>query len=865
MRNTRERAGPRRHALEFCAGTAALLLASSPAWAEEPAKANDQSGVVQIAQDQPADKGSPATKPPAAKGTGIEEVYVSAARKTEERAIDTPVALSAMGEEQIARYNTVNMVQLQSQLPGVKIYQAGGGGQGGNIAIRGIGNLAVDYGAEQPVAFVMDGFSFTRGHIVDVGLFDLADIEVLKGPQTQYFGKNSPAGVIAVTSKSPGDEFEGFAKLSYEFRSEDPTLEFGVSVPVNDKFKIRVAGRGEFMQGGYVRNIGEPVIPNPAVLASQGGPSPGRSYDQWPKQKQYVGRVTMVFTPTDNFDATLKVFGSYTHQDDIAPVTLYACADGPGAHPYLNAFFALIPDTNAVCPGKLTFTNNSVMPPIAVQEADKAFNGNMPKGYFNWNSNFLTTLQMNWRIGDITLTSVTGYWNADQKEYTNYDYSSYATVQSLQGEKSHSFTEEFRVKSNFDFPVNFMIGAFYETTKRQLDAPVEIFPLGPAPSVIPSGIAAAGSPYLVPIPSAYAGTYLTYHQHWDNSIESWSIFGSATWQILSNLQLEGAVRYTEDHRETTGDQLFNRMDYVLGPGVVFAPTGTVVHPYTDFRNTSPSVTVSWHPMDDMMIYAAYKTGFQSAGVSNPGTFGAFLNNDSSQELINSTLTFKGSTVHGFEGGIKGNFFDRLTADISVFDYKYKNLQVVAYDSSTVSFITQNAANAEAQGFEANATLQVTDALQVRTSIQYSHLQFGTFLGASCYPGQTDLEGCVGGSQDLSGQRYGGPPWTISGGFTYDTPIADKWNVALSGDVVWFDHGFAVNAQPGTAVPGYALLSVSARVYQPDGPWDFSVSCTNCTNKLYLNTIGNKNLAQNGDLVGYLGMPRLVTLQATYRW
>jgi hypothetical protein len=83
--------------------------------------------------------------------------------------------------------------------------------------------------------------------------------------------------------------------------------------------------------------------------------------------------------------------------------------------------------------------------------------------------------------------------------------------------------------------------------------------------------------------------------------------------------------------------------------------------------------------------------------------------------------------------------------------------------------------------------------------------------------------------------------------------------------VWFDHGFPVNAQPGTAVPGYTLLSVSARVYQPDGPWDFSVSCTNCTNKLYLNTIGNKNLAQNGDLVGYLGMPRLVTLQATYRW
>jgi iron complex outermembrane receptor protein len=824
-----------------------------------PAVAQDQSPPAQQPTQQPAQQPAPANK-----GSSIETVMVSAARKTEERAIDTPVALTAMNDVQIQRYNTTSLVQLQTQMPGVKIYAAGGGGQGGNLSIRGIGQLAVDYGAEQPVAFVMDGFSFTRGHIVDVGLFDLADIEVLKGPQTQYFGKNSPSGVIAVTSKSPGDEFEGFVKTSYEFRSEDPTLEFGVSVPVNDKFKIRVAGKGEFMQGGYIKNIGEPVVPNPPELASQGGPSPGPSYKEWPKQKQYIGRVTMVFTPTDNFDATLKVFGSYTHQDDIPPVTLYTCADGVGSHPYLNYLFGLIPDPNATCTGKRSFTNNSVMPPMAVQLADKDFNGGTPKGYFNWNSNFLTTLQMNWKIGDITITSVTGFWKANQKEYTNYDYSSFATVQSLQGEKSHSFNQELRVKSSYDGPVNFMLGGFYEKTARQLDAPVEIFPLGPAPSVIPPGIVAAGSPYLVPVPAAYVGTYLTYHQHWDNHIESWSVFGDMTWDILSNLQLDAAVRYTEDNRHSTGDQLFNRMDYVFGPGAVFAPTGTIVNPTTSFHNTSPSVTLSWHPQDDMLVYVAYKTGFQSAGVSNPGTFGAFINNGTSQQRVNDTLTFKGSTVKGFEGGIKGNFFGILTADADIFDYKYSNLQVVAYDSSTVSFITQNAAGARAKGFEANVTAQVTDALQVHTAIEYSHLQFGTFSTASCYPGQTALEGC-NGTQDLSGTRYGGGPWTVSGGFVYDTPVNDAWNLAFTGDVIWYDKGFNVNNQPGTAVPAYALLNFSARVYQAGGPWDFSLSCTNCANQFYINNVGNKNLAKNGDLVGYLGRPRLITLQATYRW
>jgi outer membrane receptor protein involved in Fe transport len=306
------------------------------------------------------------------------------------------------------------------------------------------------------------------------------------------------------------------------------------------------------------------------------------------------------------------------------------------------------------------------------------------------------------------------------------------------------------------------------------------------------------------------------------------------------------------------------MDYVFGPGAVFAPTGTIVHPDTSFHNTSPSATLSWHPVEDMLVYAAYKTGFQSAGVSNPGTFGAFINNDTSQARVNSTLTFKGSTVKGFEGGVKGTFFDMLTADASIFDYKYSNLQVVAYDSSTVSFITQNAAGARAKGFEANMTLQATDALQFRTAIQYSHLQFGTFSTASCYPGQTLAQGC-NGTQDLSGHRYGGGPWTVSGGFTYDTPVSNDWNFALSGDAIWYQKGFTVNNQPGTSVPAYALINLSARVYQSDGPWDFSLSCTNCANQFYINNVGNKNLAKNGDLVGYLGRPRLITLSATYRW
>ena len=144
----------------------------------------------------------------------VEEVIVSA-RKREERAIDTPVAVSVMTEEDIDRYNTRNLTDLGARIPGVEVIHGAGGGAGGNITIRGIGKPpgTSDYGIDAPVSVVIDGMPFSRNHMIMTGFFDSEALEVLKGPQALYFGKNSPAGVIAIRSKSPtvGGEMEGFA------------------------------------------------------------------------------------------------------------------------------------------------------------------------------------------------------------------------------------------------------------------------------------------------------------------------------------------------------------------------------------------------------------------------------------------------------------------------------------------------------------------------------------------------------------------------------------------------------------------------------------------------------------------------------
>ncbi|MBI1179799.1 MAG: TonB-dependent receptor plug domain-containing protein [Alphaproteobacteria bacterium] len=851
--------GRRTSAGRHLAGVAAVALLAG---ASLPAAAQDAAAPDKPASSQPAASGN----------SGSMETIMVSARKTEERAIDTPVALAAMSEAQIQRYNTTDLTQLSSQLPGVVINKSSGGGAGGNMTIRGIGNIATDYGAEQPVALVIDGFSFTRGHIIDVGFFDVESIQVLKGPQTLFFGKNSPAGVISVKSVSPGDYFEGYVRASYEFRSEDPTLEFGVSVPVNDKFKFRVAGRGEFMQGGYIKNTAADVNRNISPFETDAlYPSNPNQYKKYPHTKQFVGRFTGVFTPNDNFDATLKVFGADTRDNDAGNAGLYACADGVGGHPYLSTgFFGLVADPTQTCTGKIQWKRNSALPPQAIIDANPTLDSN-DTHYFNHNRNLLTTLEMNWKIGDVTLTSVSGYWDYKQREFTQYDYTSYGVVNSKQGESGHSFTQELRLRTDYDTPVNFMIGGFYEKSYRTLTAPVQIFPLGPAPD----------STYY---PDYYNGSFLTYDQYWQNWIESWSIFAEMRWNITDTLELSGGVRYTEDDRHSTGTQLFNRLDDFFAqlgypPSAnPFAHTGTQYHLNRSFHNTSPQVTLSWKPTTDLMIYAAYKTGFQAAGISNPGTIGNF----GPEVNVNDTLTFDGSTVKGFEIGVKGSFLNgRLTGDADVYRYRYNSLQVAVFDPITTNFTVQNAAAAINKGIEANLYFQATDALQLRLAAQYNHLQFANFHDAQCYAGQNDPSAATyradlaplchlsdsgaGYVQDMSGETYGGPPLQVNAGFTYDTPISDQWNLVVSGDVIHFNKGRETLREPGTAIPARTLINASVRLRQDNGPWEVALICTNCGNDHYVYSIQDKPLGKTGDLDAYLGTPRLITLQTTYRW
>ena len=807
--------------------------------------------------------------------TTIEEVTVTA-RKKEERLIDTPVAAAVLNNETISRYNTNDLIQIQTITTGVQIARTGGGTPGSAIYIRGIGVFGPDYASESPVSVVIDGIPITRGHIVDAGFFDQSNIQILKGPQSLFYGKNSPAGVIAINSNSPGDKLEGYLRASYGFNTQDPQVEGAVSIPITDTLSVRLALRAEDMQGGYVYNQSKPLAINPLgnpaspqfdpmhtdpFLTPANSSLEGPNYDKYPKTKELVERLTAVWKPISQFDATFKLLGSYYHNDSSTGNEGFPhCANG--AHPfYTGALGGLWEDTNATCPS--TNSNDATVPTPVLQH----FVGAPSDGrYYTLTQQVLGSLQLNYRFPYVTLTSVTGYYHLKADEFGNYDSTVFAETPDYQSERTSLYTQEVRAATTFNFPVNFTIGGFYEHERRFLYNTNRIFLLGP----LPAGLTGQTN---------YAGVSNSMIDQDNNGAEDFSFFGSFNWKILPNLELAGGGRWTDAHKKSSIYQPMQALDQLFGPYVVaqmfssLTPAGTTYNIETRYQNFSPEVTLSWHVMPNIMVYGAYKTGFLAGGIANPGVVTNYLvftngvlDPAATQAKVQSNLTFRPEKVKGEEIGVKGTLFDgRLSGDLTLFHYTYYQLQVATFHADTTTFSIGNAGSAIDQGVEANLSFAVNHDLSVRGSVTYVPLRYSSFPGSQCYAGQTPATGCVNGFQNLSHQPFGGPPLSINLGGTWVKEITPVYSLALNADVEIYDKTPLVNNAPNTSTPAHTIANMSARFFPTDGPWAVSVIGTNINNDQTLGISGAKPLGLPQDLWGVIPQGREIRLQVDYKF
>lgn len=771
-----------------------------------------------------------ASPQPAAQDANVLDDIVVSARRREERLQDVPVAATVVGQAQVKQYNLTSVANIRIVAPEITL-DRGFTGSATSISLRGVSSSAIDGGVEQSVLLDFDGMAISRGRILNDALFDVDSLTVLKGPQAVFFGKNSPGGVVSVRSINPGSSFEGYARVGYEFTADNLQFETAAGGPINDRLGLRLALISSQSEG-YIHNNDQTGVVDVVRSAASGStfvpPSPSRLG----AERKLAVRGTVVYDNGEGFSANLKLlYSRYRGQGLQSFSEVMGCPAGRTQPQTVGGVL----DPNGDCKLNDRSSQGWLSPEIIANwpQVNRHDNGKP----YSRNNSFMPTLTLQHVSDTFTLTSVTGYYDYDYISQGNADATSYSYFWSYSNEKNKSFYQEVRATSSLEGPLNFAFGGHYENNHRDLFVGAAS---GPAPR------------------DPATGKYHSNDNQQGNRSDAWSVFGQMVYNITPKLELAGGARYTKQNNEL--DSFNSYVNPVIAASQL--PVGKHVVGEKSQDNVSPEVTLTWRPSRALTVYGAYKTGFLAGGYSNPGTLSAIT-------TIN-TLSFDEETVKGGEVGIKSSLLDgRLTANVTGYRYEYEGLpltSLIALNATTLTYVTQNAANTIAQGVEFETAYRGPDGWTLRATASYNDAHFDRFDRAQCYTGQTLAQGCLadpangGRYQDLSGRSvYRAPEWIATAGFIKTFKVSDKFDATVNADLRYSSSYFTgLNLNPLSRQSGYVLLNAGVRLDSHDG-WSASIIGRNLTNERY-GTLGIDKPGGVGEVFTVAGEPRAVVLQ-----
>lgn len=778
---------------------------------------------------------------------GLEDIVVTA-RKREEGVQDVPVSVTALSEQLIERQDLTSIEKVAARIPNLSVGRASNG-SGAQLTMRGIGSSSTSIGIEQSVAVVVDGVYYGQGRIINEGFFDLARVEILKGPQALFFGKNATAGVISLTTADPTRTPMVKGRISYEFKSQQAQLEAIGSTPLTDALGIRIAVRGSKMWGGYYDN-GAPTrtyyTTADYVTATAHTALPAA--DEQPGEKELLGRMTLKWDGGEGVTNTLKISGDYNKTNNSSwNYVMYECANGVSS---LNGSIA--------CGNNFKSYQNNFPADVATNFPYAGKNGALYNRYKSWQA----TNTLNYELNDLTFTNVTNYnWNNNRWacacDFQSSDVATYATENSTW----HAFSNEFRVLTNYDGPINLMAGVLYQKTKRKFDQFVTF-----AAVPMTGGIVAGPDN-----PAAGIYQYIASTKKSVTDGETIAGFGQVTWKVVPTVELAAGVRYTHETKNSYFTQPYVNAAF---QGLFVEGRRTVAD--QTFSNWSPELSLTWTPVDGILVYGAYKTAYKSGGFSNGGIDSALSPSPADD------LTFDPERARGFEGGIKTTLLDRqLRLNFGVYSYAYKDLQVDFFNSPIFAFQTLTA-DARTKGVELEFEYapRAVSGLNVHGSLNYTHARYTSFPLAPCYAGQTPAQGCslafdtsvnAYTRQNLNGKPLSvAPDWTGTFGVSYDMSVGNGLTFGVNADVRYSDSylvsGFG---NPYSHQNSYATLDAGIRLGADDGQWQVALIGKNLTNRQYISggvdgpSTGSgtgTNAGVHADQLGFGALPRTVMVQ-----
>ena len=738
-------------------------------------------------------------------------IIIVTARAQAESLQEVPVNITSLAGETLDTFQVNEIADVVGRVPGLNV-QVGGSGAGAQISLRGLGSSNISSAFDSAVGLDFDGVLVSTQRLLQTGFFDVQQIDVLKGPQSLYFGKSASAGVLSLKSANPTSTWEIAGKGSYEFEEDGYTIGGYISGPISDTLGIRIAAQ--------YQDLDKYVQLEPQVAAR----------DKNKGITNFIGRLTLNWEPSDNFTANFKL--NYNKQDsetilghsdlDCGPDGLVSPTRLLGAVAFQSSHSCNIQDGR--------YPDSDGDPRLNRVFAGTTGDGRDLSQPYNETKIIFARLAMDLNLTDtLKLSTVSGYVELFNEYNGNFNYTGNcpaANFNAVTGctaglvggfvapfrNELKQFTQEARLISDFGGAFNFMVGAFWEDRN---------IPYGTSQNAFVAAFLG---------PTTNGETFDWYAER-DSKASAFSVFGSATLDITDQLELSGGLRWTDEKKSTT--VRFPFVHDIITFGFGFLPSGFFAGPvrFSD-TNLSPELSLKYKVADDVNIYAAYKTGFKSGGVDNNALpSGPLRDLNSSDPAVRATiedgLRFESETSKGGEIGLRSQFADRsVTVNATAFYYTFKDLQVQEFSLALFNFETYNASKVITKGLDIDwAWRTPVKGLRLSGSASYTDTKYAENIV------RPNLSVAL-----VNGRSVARAP-QFSGNIALDwrAPVSEAMEIGLSGNTTYTGSYWTNATDSYYRQPSYVTFDGAISVGSPDGKWKLSLIGSNLTDEIWTNT------------------------------
>ena len=707
--------------------SAGIVAFTGPAFAQDTAAPNpattNQTGTEQAAVDENAD----------------DDAIVITAQGRNQLLQDVPLAVQAVGAEQLQNSGASDIRALNQLAPSLLVSSTGTEANG-SARIRGIGTVGDNPGLESSVAVFVDGVYRSRSGIGLNEMGEIERVEVLRGPQGTLFGRNASAGLIHIISRRPNlNEFEGFGALTYG-NYDHIRAEGAVSGPIGD------SGFGYRVDGVYVRRDGFYNDVNNDTDVND--------------RDRYFVRGQLLWEPNDAL--SLRLIGDYTKRDEACCAAVYLDRD----------FNPLIGNLNEPAVPLNSPTGNNIInvlrdlgtPMIAFNDPfSRDIYVNAGRSYGGETEDMGVSLQADWDLGGATLTSITAFRDYDSDQGGDIDYGPvdilYRDADGNSARQFQTFSQELRLQGTaFDGMLDWLIGAYFAdedltvTDNLRFGNQYGRF----ATCRIVSGSALAplyspGSPGCLAARPALFGAasplvYAAFDRldsvndrgstldRYNQNSRNWALFTHNIVHITDELALTLGARYTNERKRldvTFGNdnvacpaQQAALVPFLTNPGLAAIAGGLIgltcqgnstaelngvsINDRRSESEWTGTGVLSYQPTSDWLFYASYSRGYKAGGFNldrsalKSPILPFALTPGGAQALVGN-LQFDPEINNAYELGAK---YSRgpITLNAVLFRQEFRNFQLNTFNGTVFIVQTINGCENDLGGADRDLSL-----------------------------------------------------------------------------------------------------------------------------------------------------------------